>query len=400
MNSDMNSQTTIQPTSNINDNTNDNMNNQTTTQSTSTTDADTIIKLAELAEKTLPDTLRNLEDDIKKNITITEIKDKKYIEDFIDLKNTYENIDAAAEQYWKKLKDMWFLLYPLLKKGDSNALQMLNAYLPPLFQNNVEIEYTFGEINRQNLEPYKNHIELYISPKLRKSNIPLIERLYNKRVALENTLVCKYRAYHPRDELLADIEYVETVEEQPKDLQLKNAYTDIIHKTFKACYDDFGYQGHYGYDENNKPIINLIILVKQPLANKILKKQKVNFRTEDGKTSSRDVWLPNKYNPIDLFLLNILGEYNLLKHTGYIEILPEDDPMNTKGSVFTELLDIKKSVDIVLKHYNYKLCGYCEHTELQTDLYACGKCKNINYCSKKCQQLHWRNHKLVCNISM
>jgi len=44
---------------------------------------------------------------------------------------------------------------------------------------------------------------------------------------------------------------------------------------------------------------------------------------------------------------------------------------------------------------NSKMCGWCKG---KNNLMLCGRCKNIYYCSKKCQILHYKQHKKYCNI--
>ena len=302
-------------------------------------------------------------------------------------------------KFWEQLSQTWDALYPGLINGDANALSIINSYLDYL-SNHVQLEYSFNEINRQSLTVYNGTIELYIAARLNRDNIPFMKALYNAKLPLKNLIVSCYKAYHPSDPIIANIEFVD------KDINLTsiNNITAInittnntsTNNTFIASYEDFGYQGSYGYNSDKKPLLNIVIVVKQPLATKILKKQTINFNRPDGKMSSRDIWIQDVYNPIDIFLTNIIGEYNIINHVGYIEILPEDDPSIKDGSEFTELSDIKKMLEIILKQYNYNYCNYCEHNELQVDLQRCGKCKKIHYCSRTCQKSDWKNHKILC----
>jgi hypothetical protein len=282
--------------------------------------------------------------------------------------------DPALKLFWNKLHEQWIKVYHLLMNGNEQGLILINSFLTVDLYKLIEIEVTYNEINRQNLTSYSKHVELYISPRLKRDNIPTMKALYEARIPINNLLVSCYRAYHPKDTLIADIDFGE----------------------FKAQYTDFGFQGSCGYSEEHKPVLNIVIVVKQPLADKILTQKTVNFKSPDGKTTSRKVWLPTSTNAVDLFLINILGEYNLLNHVGYIEVLPDNDPIITEGSVFTELDDIKKNMIIIQKQYNYRSCNYCEHNELQTIMMKCSKCKKINYCSKKCQITDWSNHKNIC----
>jgi hypothetical protein len=288
-----------------------------------------------------------------------------------------ETHQLSINKFWNELKQSWSELYPRLLTADKNALYIINNYLGEL-STYIEIEASYNEINKQALSAYDKHIVLHITPKLCRDNINIMKATYNARITLNNCSIACYHAYNPNDQLIADIEYKEL------DLLIK--------------YDDFGFQGSFGYDDiTRNPILNIVIVIKQPLASKIIKKQVVNFKTPDGKISNREVWMPTDCNPVDLLLLNIIGEYNLLNHVGYIELMPEDDPLITKGSIFTELIDIRKNMEIILKHYHYKSCNYCQQLELQMVLFSCSKCKKVNYCGKICQAADWKMHKLICN---
>jgi hypothetical protein len=43
-------------------------------------------------------------------------------------------------------------------------------------------------------------------------------------------------------------------------------------------------------------------------------------------------------------------------------------------------------------------CLFCEEspTNAAMKLNRCGKCREVVYCSKGCQEAHWKVHKLVC----
>jgi len=263
----------------------------------------------------------------------------------------------------------------MMISGNSDPLNIINNVLTKDLQKYIKIEFTFREINRLPLERFANYVQIYISPSGSKDNIPYMKNLYEKRISLPNLIVACYSAYHPRDEAILDINYPD--------------------ENFIIKYTDFGVQSTYGYSQDGKPLLNLIILIKQPIASKIIKKEKIEFKNKNNEIESRELYLPNKYNAVSLILNNIIGEYNLINHIGYIELLPEDDPL-ASNSNFSELLEIREELNIILKHYNYKKCNYCEHHELQTALFRCSRCKKIYYCNKICQLSDWINHKFIC----
>jgi hypothetical protein len=278
--------------------------------------------------------------------------------------------------YWTNVVSAWPQLYPKIFSTEGKSiLNYLQSLLPESMSDKIELELLFGEMNKQELPAFVNEVELYISPRHTVTSIPIMQALYEGFPGLQHLHVCKYKTYHPQDQLIAEIDF----------------------GAFKASYDDFGFQGSFGYTEEKKPVMNITIVVNQPLASKILEKRQVWFKNPNTQqTTSREIWASRTSNAIDLFLLNILGEYNLIHHIGYIELLPSDDPLITDDSVFTELSDIKKSIELIISQYHYKSCNYCCHNELQTDMKICSNCNIINYCSMVCQKADWKNHKINC----
>lgn len=47
----------------------------------------------------------------------------------------------------------------------------------------------------------------------------------------------------------------------------------------------------------------------------------------------------------------------------------------------------------LLKKMN-KECAYCKIQP--KDVFYCGKCKRVQYCSRLCQRVDWKTHKDVC----
>lgn len=317
------------------------------------------------------------------NILKDSVDNTDYKNDVNDVNDSnYKNdINDAINEFWDKLSFNWNYLYKLLLLGNHKGVKILNSYLPNILSEKLELEYSFNEINRLGLESYKGHIEIYISPKLNRNNIEVMNKLYNARKNISNLSFAKYKAYN--NSLIKEIGCIE--------------YKDEHHpEYFNVNIKDFLFDSTYGFDENKKTVMNLIIVVKQPIANKILKQDKIIFKHADGHTSSRMIWRTNHHNTLFLFLVNLIGEYNLLHHIGYMEILPSDDPL-IQNSEFMPLIEIKNAIEFIIKQYNYNYCIYCNHIELQVDLYNCTKCKIGIYCSRKCQKANWLIHKKICN---
>lgn len=288
------------------------------------------------------------------------------------------NITREAKQFWKSIDYLWNLLYQQILREDNNVLFVINNYLPKIFRNKIDIEIAYTEINGKYSENHKNLVTIYISPLLNKENIKYMETLYNNRVALPNLLVAKYRIYNPESPEIKNIEY--------NDGNIFNI-------------SDFGFQHTISYSAETKlQLIDLVICVKKSVANKTLTKKEITFVNPENKsTSSRDVWIEDKYHPIDVILLNTIGEYNLIHNVGYIEILPEDDPVLLPNSKFLEMSELKNYIKLVSNEKNIKKCNYCDHTINQLELFSCEKCNKTLYCCRLCQNADSKNHKNICN---
>jgi len=288
------------------------------------------------------------------------------------------------KNFWDKIKIQWDQLYSLFKIDPINVLYNINNMLSESLQSLIEIDATMNEINRQKLDIYNKYIELYISPKINQNNIPIMQLIYQFKPDLPYLTVACYKPYHPSDDIIDKLDF----------------------NDFQVSYKDFGFQSSYGY-RDGKPVLNLIIVIKKSIADYIIKKHQISFKRnkthENGQilsisgsnTPVREAWLPTENNTIIIYLLNIIGEYHLLNHIGYIELLPEDDPLIQKDSKFLELVDIKKQLQVILPHWQHKYCQYCQHCDLQVKLYKCARCQ-IRYCSRICQQAHWKIHKQLC----
>jgi hypothetical protein len=276
-------------------------------------------------------------------------------------------------EFWDKFNKNWSTNKTSILSGSKVPLTNIISYIPKQIEKHIDLQITFNEINHMYIGgKFEGFIEIYISPRGNKNNVSVMKGLYNQRIKLPNLLISCYRCYNKMDILIKDINY----------------------NNFTVSYDDFGYQSQLGFenlpDGKNKPLLHLVICVKEKIVNKILKKQKINF-----KKSSRNVWIPNS-NTIEILLENIIGEYNMVNHIGYIEFLPETEISKLEETKFLELGDLKKEMDLIHKSYKYRSCNFCEHLELQTYLFKCTGCKLVYYCCKECQKYDWVSHKIIC----
>ncbi len=118
--------------------------------------------------------------------------------------------------------------------------------------------------------------------------------------------------------------------------------------------------------------------------------------SEDKSEKKMLKWLPTKTNVVDILLVNIIGEYNLIHRTGYIEFLPEGDALIAAGSLFTELSDLQGAYTILDKTMNTQICQVCTRRDYQIHLMQCSKCKKTKYCCRECQVIDYPTHKKLC----
>ncbi len=287
--------------------------------------------------------------------------------------------DSDYTNFWNSVNKHWGVIYEAFTRGNQNdvvrANELLNFFLGNTLSQYLEIETTVGEINRIAFESANQLVEIYISPRLKRENIPYMEKLYSTSVVLPNLQINKYRAYNVKDALIEDISY----------------------EDYKVSYTDIGCQSNLAYDSEHKPVINLVLYVKKSIAARILEKKKITAILPDGSKTEVDKWLPVNSNAIDILLLNTIGEYNFIHNIGYIEFLPEGDPLIVDGSIFTELKDIKGSLEILEKCRNVSICQVCNRHELQRNILRCKRCKVARYCCRECQIIDYKIHKTICN---
>lgn len=244
--------------------------------------------------------------------------------------------------------------FPKLIDDFPHILQNTNLLLKDI-SDYVDIQYTYGEVNRQVVYNSEKRIEIYISPKYNKRNIKYVKYIFDK---LHKYLpIYMYRPFY-KEEIFEKIEMY--------DITLYNK--DLKVQTSISIEDD-----NY--------LLNLCINVNPKL--NILENKEVIFENK-----KRNVLLP-KNDIILIALDNILGEYNMLNLIGYIEYISDENTEN-----FNYLESIRDDIEVVRKHNNMQYCNYCNRVNHTTKLLNCS-CKKIKYCSVYCQKNDWKNHKRI-----
>lgn len=303
-------------------------------------------------------------------------------------------ISRHVNNFWQYMEKNWSRLRQFLlhnneatrERAMTRALNETNQALGVL-QRHLDIEYTIGEANRIVFDQTANRVEMYISPRLDRRNIPYLEALYQTGEELIRTSekltglnIYKYRAYKANGELLSSVEYPNG---------------DVFN------YSDFGCQINHGVSElggKNVPVLHLVVWIKDTVAPKVVEKKKVRFVNPDipnDPGTQLDRWLPSKSNVVDLLLLNMVGEWSIMHGIGYIEYMPEGMTDIDPKAEFRELLDIRKRMAFI--HKGLRKCSVCGRFEYQVrKLFRCSTCKKTIYCSALCAEIDSVIHAQAC----
>ena len=335
--------------------------------------------------------------------------------------------------FWKYIFENWgTILSNIFDKKFKDALIIMNSY----DLNGINIEFTIGRINKQQVIPYceNSHIEIYLVPKL-KSDIKEMIYLYKTRINLPNMSVSCFKPY------------------------INNDIPANILSRYDIKLTDFMFQSSICYKEN-KHCMCIVILVKEEKSF-FLEQKLIKFETN----TERKIWM-QKEPIIDEMLYNIIGQYHLFIHVAYIEILvlknqeskdiqttnvenenkltdgnikltdgnikltdgniklideeidkksitADNDNANKMSSMlpniylyansdenFSPMCRLKDSMKLLMKSSYKKFmfeCNYCSHNNYQVDLKRCA-CQAVYYCSIICQKADRENHSLVCKI--
>ena len=283
------------------------------------------------------------------------------------------------ETFWQRLADCWQDLYKLIQKNSVIALRIIDTLLQDL---PINISISYNLINKQELDIANGQVVLYLSPNGNKDSVQILERLYSKRITLNNLLIAKYRAYNENDDI-------------------PNEITDNIdNNNININVDEFAVHCLQGYNQD-RPVLNLVITCRKDLLSckevkfmheanaladietkmsevKIAESEAVKAESEI-KSTSRPVYF-YKGGALDEYLSIILGEYNLIHYIGYIEIIPKEDAI--KEIPFMKLDSLRESVEFISKPYKHQ-CAYCSIDSMQMDLIKC-QCKRLEFCSSLC----------------
>jgi hypothetical protein len=319
--------------------------------------------------------------------------------------NNIEPETGIYANFWQTLSANYDKILALVKKQSSDALIFLNSYLDERIRDRLEFELSYGLVNgMQEITGMGKNVELYISPKCRRVNIPVMLALYRSYTGgIRNLGVYCYR--HHRDgsvipeQLSVPVKSDVPVHTWPRPA-MEQKPTITLHKR------DMGFQVSAGFMQDAsipRPIVNIAIFVSRTTAAENLEEREVSFVKDNGETSSRKILIPTN-NMLDLMLVSALGEEVLLNYVGYIEyVVDEEQKTALNAPDSTEVISDRCSIDelrdevaVCLQQYTRLFCDYCSRSNGQSKMSKCTKCGNGLFCSPVCYSLSTSRHAYVC----
>jgi hypothetical protein len=101
--------------------------------------------------------------------------------------------------------------------------------------------------------------------------------------------------------------------------------------------------------------------------------------------SGYNVTYSNEFYFNDLWILDYDVRNKFLKQQSFVSL---DPLINTLEILSNGTGNLKTRPDVCFKCYKME--------EFIGQLKYCGRCKEARYCSKECQKIHWKQHKLEC----
>jgi hypothetical protein len=308
----------------------------------------------------------------------------------VDLSESNHEIlfSAMANNFWKKFKENENIIYKNLlireDKNYNNAVKIIsNIKLDLKITNDIGTYFSIDTRNGMKLKERKSYVEFILTPLFQKSNIPIMNALYDAHFKYNLPKywnIVKYKFFQP--ELINSISLNYESKDLKGEISLHND-SNVIEITK----DDFSYAPIY---DDQKKNVSILLFVKDDKSTYVIKKETYN---------DRELWIPNDTG-IHAILDSAIGEYNLLNKLDKMEIHLESDLKNDefKDIEIFKIESIFKNFEMLNNHSlsSVNKCGRCSYTNNQVNILVC-KCKKTFYCDIICQRAHFKLHKSICN---
>ena len=272
-----------------------------------------------------------------------------------------------SKAFWGKLMEYEKEISGFLAKRSNveykNAMNIITGVKTSLkIDDCIICCFGIGVRNGLVLPERENHIELIISPQLRK-DIALLNDIYgiHKEYIPANWSVIRYKFHQPS--------MLDTI--------------TIYYNDTEISKNDFEY---HPILENDK--LNILLFVDDKIANFMIKKENIKLGEE-----TRDIWIP-KDNSIYSIITSAIGEYALFNIIDKMEIYLKSEHTDIKREPLSHM---SNTVEMILNNPTSDInkCFRCNYTSVQTHIRRC-KCKKAYYCDVVCQKAHHNLHKSIC----
>jgi hypothetical protein len=287
---------------------------------------------------------------------------------------TETEINEIADNFWKKITESMKDIRENMMKRDStgyNSVMVIISNIKKSLNICGYIDCCLGIDTRNGivLSERKNHLEMMISPVLKKYNniVQIMHKNYKKYI-IGDLSVVKYKFHQPS--------YINTISLNYESADEQKNIIDITQNNFK-CFPIL-----------DGEILSFILFVDESVAKYLIKLEEVDINN-----TKRDIWIP-KDTGIYAIISSAIGEYAMMNIIDKMEIYPDSEHKEIERKPLSNLTD---TVNMILNNpmKNTLKCSRCSYTSNQVNILNC-KCKKAYYCDKLCQKAHYKLHKSIC----
>ena len=282
-----------------------------------------------------------------------------------------------AKNFWIAFQEKEKIIYTnLLKRNESHYNKSVtiitNIKLDLGIIDNIGTYLSIDTRNGMELSERKNYVEFILTPLFRKSNIELLNALYNEYLLCKLPKywnIIKYKFFQP--ELIQSITL---------------NYEDEKKNIVEITKDNFMY---YPIINDEKTKINILLFITDNISQHIVNKENYN---------NRDIFIPSNTG-INAILDSSIGEYNMINKLDKMEIHLESDLLNKdfKDIVCKNIEHLHAEFEMLNNNpmSGINKCSRCYYASNNVKLYIC-KCKKTYYCDTICQRACYLLHKDIC----
>lgn len=283
-------------------------------------------------------------------------------------------LSEIADNFWIKINESITDIRESMMKRDSNGYNNVMLIISNIKKSlNIcdYIDCCLGIDTRNGivLAERKNHLEMLISPVLKKYN-NIVQIMHNnyEKYSISDLSVIKYKFHQPS--------YINTITLNYENTDEQKNIIDVTQNNFKCCTILDG------------EILSFILFIDESVAKYLIKLEEIEINN-----TKREIWIP-KDTGIYTIISSAIGEYAMMNIIDKMEIYPDSEHKEIERKPLSILTD---TVNMILNNpmKNTVKCSRCGYTSNQVKILNC-KCKKAHYCDKLCQKAHYKLHKPIC----